>query len=89
MTPRHTLTDCISLQQDLNTLSHWVTTWNMTFNPDCECMKITLKHNTVSYNYTIIMSTAKIKEVSTAKYLGVTINNHLTWSNHIDNIYLI
>ena len=32
------------------------------------------------------MSNAKIKEVSTAKYLGVTINNHLTWSNHIDNI---
>ena len=27
-----------------------------------------------------------IKEVSTAKYLGVTINKHLTWSNHIDNI---
>ena len=45
---------------------------------------ITLKHNTISYNYT--MSNAKIKEVSTAKYLGVTINNHLTWSNHIDNI---
>ena len=81
----HTLTDCISLQQDLNTLFHWATTWNMSFNPDkCEYMKITLKHNTISYNYT--MSNAKIKEVSTAKYLGVTINNHLTWSNHIDNI---
>ena len=75
----HTLTDCINLQQDLNTLSHWATTWNMSFNPDkCEYMKITLKHNTVSYNYTL--NNAKIKEVSSAKYLGVTINNHLTWS---------
>ena len=81
----HTLTDCIILQQDLNTLFHWATTWNMSFNPDkCEYMKITLKHNTISYNYT--MSNAKSKEVSTAKYLGVTINNHLTWSNHINNI---
>ena len=43
----HTLTDCISLQQDfLNTLFHWATTWNMSFNPDkCEYMKITLKHS--------------------------------------------
>ena len=82
----HTLTDCIILQQDLNTPFHWASTWNMSFNPDkCEYIKITLKHNTISYNYT--MSNAKIKEVSTAKYLGVTINNHLTWSNHIDNIY--
>ena len=82
----HTLTNCISLQQDLNTLFHWATTWNMSFNPDkCKYIKITLKHNTISYNYT--MSNAKIKEVSTAKYLGVTINKHLTWSNHIDNIY--
>ena len=32
------------------------------------------------------MSNAKIKEVSMAKCLVVTINNHLTWSNHIDNI---
>ena len=47
-------------------------------------MPYTLKHNTVSYNYT--MSNVKVKEVSTAKYFGVTINNHLTWSNHIDNI---
>ena len=32
------------------------------------------------------MNNAKIKEVSSAKYFGITINNHLTWSNHINNI---
>ena len=79
----HTLADCTKLQQDLNTLSNWTTTWNMSFNPDkCEYLKITLKHN--SYNYA--MNNIKIKEVSLVKYLGITINGHLTWSNHIDNI---
>ena len=26
------------------------------------------------------------KKVSSAKYLGITINSHLTWSNHIGKI---
>ena len=33
------------------------------------------------------MNNAKIKEVSSAKYFGITINNHLTRSNHINNIF--
>ena len=59
----------------------------MSFNPDkCEYMKIALKHNTISYNYT--MSNAKIKEVSTAKYLGVTINNHLTLCQSVQWLFI-
>ena len=57
----------------------------MSFNPDkCEFMKITLIHNTPSYAYTV--NNTPIKEVTTAKYFGVIINSHLTWSNHIDFI---
>ena len=33
------------------------------------------------------MNNAKTKKVSSAKYFGITINNHLTWSNHINNIF--
>ena len=33
------------------------------------------------------MNNAKIKEVSSAKYFGITINDYLTWSNHINNIF--
>ena len=65
-------------------LFQWATTWNMSFNLNrCEYMKITLKHNPLSFNYT--MNGIRIKEVSTTKYLDITINNHLIWSNHIDD----
>ena len=45
----HTLTDCISLQEDLKTLCP-----STPINVN-NYMKITLKHNIISYNYIIIM----------------------------------
>ena len=78
----HTLADCTNYSKT-NTLSNWATTWNMSFNPDkCEYLKITFKH--IIQLYTI--NNIKIKEVSSASYLDITINHHLTWSNHTDNI---
>ena len=57
----------------------------MFFNPDKSVfMRITRKHNPITYNYTI--NDISIKEVSSTKYLGVTITNDLSWSTHITNI---
>ena len=57
----------------------------MFFNPDKSVfMRITHKHNPITYNYTI--NDISIKEVSSTKYLGVTITNDLSWSTHITNI---
>ena len=47
-------------------------------------MKITHKQNPVLFNYTL--KNQSIKEVTSAKYLGITITNKLTWSTHINNI---
>ena len=59
----------------------------MSFNSDKgEHMKITHKHNPVLFNYTL--KNQPIKEVSSGKYLGITITNKLTWSTHINNITL-
>ena len=81
----HTLSDCITLQKDLDSLTQWATKWKMSFNPDkSEHMKITHKHNPVLFNYTL--KNQSIKEVTSAKYLGITITNKLTWSTHINNI---
>ena len=53
----------------------------MFFNPDKSVfMRITRKHNPITYNYTI--NDISIKEVSSTKYLGVTITYDLSWSTH-------
>ena len=77
--------DCVKLQNDLNILNEWAMTWKMFFNPTkCEFLRVTNKKNTINFQY-FIQSTS-IREVQQAKYLGVTINNNLSWSDHITNI---
>ena len=74
--------DCIKLQNDLNTLNAWAVTWKMYFNPTkCEFLRVTNKKNIIKFQYFIQNNI--IQEVQQAKYLGVTFNNKLSWSNHI------
>ena len=57
-------------------------TWKMCFNPTkCEFLRVTNKKNIINFQYFI--QSNNIQEVQQAKYLGVTINNKLSWSNHI------
>ena len=52
------------------------------FNPKkCEFLRITNKKNFIPFNYHI--DNYKIQEVAHAKYLGVVIDQHLTWNDHI------
>ena len=78
--------DSNALQEDLNCLQDWESTWMMSFNPDkCESIRITNKTSRVIENTYKIHNT-NIKAIDNAKYLGVTINSKLNWSNHINNI---
>ena len=73
------------LQRDLDTLQAWVHKWNMSFNSaKCKFLRVSNKQSILSFPYTI-QDTA-IRKVTQAKYLGVTLNNKLTWSSHISNI---
>ena len=57
----------------------------MIFNPKkCEFLRISNKKNFISYTYYI--DDCRIEEVTHAKYLGVVIDQHLTWNNHIKQI---
>ena len=74
--------DCHRLQQDLNTLEQWVADWKKLFNlQKCEFLRITNKKHPILAQYTLQSKT--IKEVTHAKYLGVTIDKNLSWSEHI------
>ena len=77
--------DCHQLQADLNTLEQLAKKWNMIFNPSkCKFLRVTNKANPIQMSYYI--QNEKIKEVPYAKYLGVTIDQHLMWDEHIRQI---
>ena len=68
--------DCISLQNDIDKLLNWSRDWQLLFNYEkCEYLRITNKISPIISTY--YMGINIIKEVSSAKYLGVTINSKL------------
>lgn len=77
--------DCQILQQDLVELENWEKTWGMEFHPGkCNSMSITRSRTPIHQRYTL--KGHILEDVKTAKYLGVTLSNNLTWNAHIDNI---
>ena len=77
--------DHFILQRDLENLVKWESEWSMEFHPDkCQLLRISLKRNTSQYNYEI--HNTQIQETTNAKYLGITINNKLSWNTHIDTV---
>ena len=77
--------DCNQLQKDLDALGKWADDWKMVFNPQkCEFLRIANKKHTILAQYNI--QNKPIKEVNHAKYLGVTISQNLSWSEHTKQI---
>ena len=59
--------------------------WEMKFNPaKCIHLAITNKKTYIKNSYQIYDQ--NIKQVSSTKYLGITIDQHLTWADHINKI---
>jgi len=76
--------DCHSLQEDIRRLEQWERDWLMEFHPSkCNILRITKKKTKVIHNYTLHGHI--LKEVSSAKYLGVTISDDMSWNRHIDS----
>ena len=67
------------------TLENWAYKWNMCFSPPkCEFLRITNKKDVIHFQY--LIQSIEIREVQQAKYLGVTLNNKLKWTDHIQII---
>ena len=79
--------DVSILQEDLNKLVSWAATWLMSLNLNkCEHLVITIAKNNPYQLRTISCRDYLIREITSAKYLGVTISQNISWSKHIDII---
>ena len=78
--------DTTCLQNDLLTLDNWVKKWQMKFNPSkCIHLAITRKQTYIKHCYQI--HSQQIQQCISTKYLGVVIDDRLTWKEHINDIY--
>ena len=77
--------DARLLQEDLDTLARWESTWMMEFHPDkCEVISISRKRVPTTYQYTL--HGQQLKHVDATKYLGVKITKDLRWDSHVDAV---
>ena len=76
--------DSLELQNDLNNIFEWTKIWGMKFNTvKCVQMTVSKKRKQFQNNYYLDKEILKKKE--TIKYLGVTIDNKLTFKQHIED----
>ena len=72
------------LQEDLDRLAKWSLEWDMEFNSSkWTVIHVTHSKSIVSSQYTLYGHILDSVRLSSSKYLGVTLNDHLTWNDHI------
>ena len=77
--------DQIQLQRDLAILEEWSKTWGMSFNPSKCTILRTRPGSKPPLQHFYTLHGQILKEVPTAKYLGVLLSNDLSWSPHVDS----
>ena len=79
------INDCKILQKDIQKLMQWEQSWSMEFHPNkCKVLRITNKRKEIKYRY--LLHNVILKDISNAKYLGVTMHTRLLWKNHVREI---
>lgn len=77
--------DHLLLQNDLNLVSLWCSTWQMTLNSDkCKVMSFSRKHSNFSFSY--VLNNTAVPLTSSYKYLGIELTTNLSWNTHITAI---
>ena len=78
--------DYAALQQDVDSLGEWSLLNHLSFNPvKCKFMVLSRKKvRTTPPPLNLLDS--EIEQVDSIKYLGLTINDNLSWSDHISKI---
>ena len=75
------------LQNDINSLSQWITDNNLQFNGGkCKYMLISRKRNQIHPPSPILLNGTPLDRVEVFKYLGIHISSDLSWSHHIQTL---
>ena len=70
------------LQEDLNQVYAWSCKWLLNLNPSkCDSICISYKHSPPSAQYWL--GGQQLSTKSTIRYLGIYINSHLKWNDHV------
>ena len=77
--------DCKKLQSDLDAAARWEADWLMAFHTD-KCTVLTITQKKTPFKHDYILHNHIFEPVTSAKYLGVTLQSNLKWNTHIDNI---
>ena len=80
------VSDVQQLQDDLQSLQLWESTWLLKFSiPKCHVLRVTrdTKHKIISDYY---LNDTPLQIVENCKYLGITIQSDLKWSKQTHNI---
>ena len=73
------------LQKDLDELIKWETNWSMSFHPEkCQLLRVTKKKKQINSKYFI--HGKELTQTKDAKYLGVIINEKLSWNPHVNEV---
>ena len=74
------------INEDLATLAIWAEKWRVTFNAaKTHFLRISYKHKKPVLDK-IYLNGTEISEVQSCVNLGLTINNRLTWDDHVNNL---
>ena len=72
------------LQQDLTNLEHWEKLWDMNFSSSkCQVIHVTQLKTPIPTKY--LLHGIELESELSAKYLGVTLSEDLSWSTHTNN----
>ena len=81
----NSMADAIELQSDLEKLQEWEIRNKMEFHPGkCQLLRVTNKRNPIVADYSI--HSQNISKTDSVKYLGVTIDSKLQWTDHYNQI---
>ncbi len=83
--PVRDLSDCDELQNDLNDLVNWCTTWKMDLNQSkCGIMSITRSRQPITTKYTL--QDNPMKPLTHQKDLGIVVTKDLKWKKQVEEI---